>query len=359
MGHPLYQRTQRWLATLLALTVLTSAACAAATQTSGSSGSTAGPATKGAPPAASAPGGAGMLADEGRSSAGVPGGAPVTSPSTPSGNALERQGQAQPPVAPQPAPSSGTTEEPRPAQGRNQDFSRMIIYNTSITLTVKDVPASVDEVSALATRSGGYISGSSVRQEGARTFATVNIRVPAQGYAEVMAALRGIGLKVESEKGSAQDVTEEFADIDAQVRNLQVTEEQLRALMAKATTIDEILRVQTQISNVRGQIERLKGRQVFLQRNAELATINVSLQPEAAARAQTTPNGWDPLRIAEESWQESLKVIQALATVGIRVLVFSWWLIPVLAAAMALYFSRRHRAGPAAPAASPSSTAAN
>lgn len=350
MRTPRLHLTHRWLAAIVALTLMTTAACSAlpAPGSGGSSSSKTAPPTS---PAAGAAEPARQAMDE--AAAMSAGGAS----SPPSANALERQGQAAPGGAPQPmaTPASAPSEGPMPAQGQNQNFDRMIIYNTSITLTVKDVSASVDEVSGLAARSGGYISGSSVRQEGERTFATITIRVPAQGYADVMSALRGIGLKVESEKGSAQDVTEEFADLDAQVRNLQVTEEQLRALMAKATTIDEILRVQGQISNVRGQIERLKGRQQFLQRNAELATIAVSLQPEAAARTQTTTStGWDPLRIAEESWQESLRVLQAFATVGIRVLVFSWWLVPVLGLAAALYISqRRHRETPPAPATPP------
>lgn len=338
MRHSRPRPPHRWIAALLALTLLTGAACSAVPSFGGGDSSTASAPSKTSPPAAPA---AGAAQDAAMPDSAVPAGQPPRS-----GNALERPAPAQP----QPTQPSGTTEESRPSQGQNQNLDRMIIYTTSITLTVKDVPATVDEVSSLATRSGGYISGSSVRQEGERTFATVTIRVPAQGYAGVMSALRGMGLKVEAEKGSAQDVTEEFADLDAQVRNLQVTEEQLRTLMAKATTIDEILRVQSQISQVRGQIERLKGRQQFLQRNAELATITVSLQPEAAAKAQTTPNGWEPLRVAEEAWQESLKVLQALATVGIRVVVFSWWLIPVLAALAAWIASRRHRAGPAAPA---------
>lgn len=350
MRRPRIRLAHRWLTAVLLLTLLTGAACAAVPSIGQSGGGSASAPTKTAPPQAQSGEGGGMSFED---AAGTPGNAPAGGPSG-SGNALERPPTA--PSSPQPAPPNSTADEFRPGQGQNQTFDRMIIYNTAITLTVKDVPASVDEVSSLAMRSGGYISGSSVRQEDERTFATITIRVPAAGYADVMSALRSLGLKVESEKGSAQDVTEEFADLDAQVRNLEVTEQQLRTLMEKATTIDEILRVQSQITQVRGQIERLKGRQQFLQRNAELATINVSLQPEAAARSQTTPNGWDPLRVAEESWRESLEVLQVLATVGIRVLVFSWWLIPVLAALAAYIASRRHRNGRAAPAAPPASS---
>ncbi|MCX6021021.1 MAG: DUF4349 domain-containing protein, partial [Chloroflexi bacterium] len=184
--------------------------------------------------------------------------------------------------------------------------------------------------------------------------ATITLRVPAQGYADVMTALRRMSVKVESEKGEAKDVTEEFADIDAQVRNLEVTEAQLQELMKKATTIDEILRVQNQISTVRGQIERLKGRAQYLQRNADLATITVTLAPELPAKVTVeTPVGWDPLRVAAGAWRESLRAVQAVLTVGIVTVVFFWWLLPPLALFGFWMMSRRNgrRAAPAANAA--------
>lgn len=331
------------LTSLMVIAALAGAACASlpapGSRASDSSGAAAGGTRTTLPssPATASPPAAAPSAQD----AAVPGVAGSAPTAPRSSNALER------PATPQ----NGMAEGPKPASGQTQSFDRMIIFTTAITLTVKDVPAAVEEVSQLATQAGGYISDSTVRQEGERTLATVTLRVPAQGYAGVMAALRRLGVKVEAENGKAQDVTEEFADLDAQVRNLQVTEEQLRELMKKATTIDEIIRVQSQISTVRGQIERLKGRMVYLQRNAALATVTVSLQPELPGRQPTTPKGWDPLPIAEEAWNASLEVLQALATVGIRVVVFSWWLIPIVAAAFAWAQTRLRRPRPAAPAA--------
>ncbi|MBI4498140.1 MAG: DUF4349 domain-containing protein [Chloroflexi bacterium] len=233
------------------------------------------------------------------------------------------------------APSSG---------GQPQSpLDRMIIYTTTLALTVNDVPQAVEEVTRLTQNAGGLVSASTLRQEGEYTLATLTIRVPALSYPDTMAALRRLAVDVTSEQGQTKDVTEEFTDLEAQVRNLQVTEAQLQELMKRATTIDEILRVQAQLSTVRGQIERLQGRMNYLRRSADLATITVALTPVGFKPKQPTPTGWDPVRIAREAWEDSLAFLQIWAGLGIRILVFSWWLVPPALAAWAIWTALRTR----------------
>ena len=235
-----------------------------------------------------------MMGLEGKASAGVPGATPSESPSA-----------------------------------QDSVIDRMIVYNANISLEVRDVQAAMSAVTRIALGAGGYISGTSSHYQKEKMVATTTIRVPAVAYSQVMADLRALGLRVVQENGAAQDVSEQYSDLQAQIRNLEATEAQFLDLMKRANTIDEILRVQQRLSEVRGQIERIKGRMNYLERTSEMATITVSLMTEGAYTSGPRPR-WDPKGAAQESWEASLEILQTLALAAIRVAVFSWWFIPLL-----------------------------
>lgn len=212
-------------------------------------------------------------------------------------------------------------------QGQGATLDRMIVYNTSIALAVESVPESVNAITALAEGSGGYVAGASLRYQEEKELATLTLKVPASAFGQVMNALRKMAVKVSNETGSTRDVTEEFSDLAAQLRNYEATEAQYLELLKRANTIDEILKVQARLTEVRGQIERTRGRMNLIQRTADMATIAVSLAPAVAVKEKERL-AWDPSRSVREAWEQSLALVQALADVSLRVAVFSWWLAP-------------------------------
>jgi hypothetical protein len=205
-------------------------------------------------------------------------------------------------------------------------------------------------VQRLVLENGGYIATSNTTNQGERQVVTMSVRVPAEAYNDTMAQLRKLGLKVRDEKTTSQDVSEEYADLNAQLRNLEASEAQYLEFMKRAATIDEVLKVQQQLTTVRGQIERIKGRLTFLERRSDLATINVGLYPPAVT---TRPSGdlSNPLDAAVAAWDASIRFLAVAASAAVSVVVFFWWAIPPLAlAAFWLNTRFRRRRAPAAAA---------
>ncbi len=206
---------------------------------------------------------------------------------------------------------------------------RMIIYNANLSIVVKDVQSAISSVGELTSRLGGSVVGTSTSYQDSKMLANVTIKVPSISYNEAMDGLRRLGIKVERENSSGREVTEEYTDLESQLRNLDATEFQYLELMKKAQTIDEILKVQGRLTEIRGQIERTKGRMSYLQRSSEMATITLSILPEGISKVTPpTPREWDPAGAANEAWEASLEIIRGVALVAIRVAVFSWWLAP-------------------------------
>jgi hypothetical protein len=240
-------------------------------------------------------------------------------------------GQASPPGAVAPAPVTGESgDEKEPALPE-----RMIVRNGRIELTVLEMPSSVEAVTALAGQLGGFVLNSDVREQDGQPFATLSLRVPSTRYDEAMRELRRLAVKIDSENSNAQDVTEEFADLGLQVRNLEATEAQYLELLKRAQSVEDVLRVQQRLGEVRTQIERLRGRMNALQRRTDFSQIEVTL------RANTF--GFRPFRYARDSWEMSLRALEG----AIGVAVAGWWLWLLIA--VFVLWARRRRGPPSRP----------
>ncbi len=171
------------------------------------------------------------------------------------------------------------------------DIQRMIVRTSDMTIVVSDIPAAFDKITKLAADITGYVVSSNQWKENGSLLGTISIRVPAEKFDSVMSALRGMADEVTAENTSAQDVTQEYTDLNSTLTNLQATEAQLLEIMKKAVTVDEILAVQTQLTNTRGQIETTKGRMQYLEQTSATSLINVSLTQSKMTVNLTAVNG--------------------------------------------------------------------
>ena len=163
-----------------------------------------------------------------------------------------------PAPAPMPAPSEGFVEDkgyPGGAMPEELAAGRKIIRTGHITLEVEDVDGTTGQVAQVADELGGYVVSSNKREGRTKTYGSVTIRVPADRFGEAFDRLRQLAVKVPFESTESRDVTEEYVDLQARLHNLEATETQYLVLMEKAETVEEMLKVQQALSNVRGQIE--------------------------------------------------------------------------------------------------------
>jgi len=122
---------------------------------------------------------------------------------------------------------------PTPVNGNDTsiDADRMIIRTANMQLVVDDVRDTIDKITGLAQNQQGYVVNSSSWKEGERVVGQITIRVPSADFDYAMSILRSMAVEVNSETTSAQDVTEEYVDLEATLRNLEATEAQLLKLM--------------------------------------------------------------------------------------------------------------------------------
>lgn len=256
-----------------------------------------------------------------------------------------------PPVVGVPVPAPGdeggmTGGDNAPAGG--EGFSptgisdRKIIRTATVTVTVADVGAAVGKVESAATAAGGFVSNSTFTTvapaEGddpeatpapEQSRATITIRVPAEMYQSVVNEIRGLG-DVTSLSSNTSEVTEEYTDLEAQLRHLEATEARYLELMGSASQINDILTLEDRLNQVRLEMEQVKGRLQLLTDLTDLATITVEIVPPLASSGQAAVQqpGW-----AEEAWENawsaSQEVMRAMGVAAITGgVILAWLIIP-------------------------------
>ncbi|MCL4368643.1 MAG: DUF4349 domain-containing protein [Actinobacteria bacterium] len=263
-------------------------------------------------------------------------------------NEALRAGASKPAAAPAaPAPPGGAPANTAAGE-TTAPWDRMIIRTASLILVVGDVEQALAAARDVAQSAGGFVAKSSSRYEGEFQLADITIQVPSVAYDNTIQRLRGLAVRVDNETSSSQDVTEEYTDLDSQLRNLQATEASLVRLMDRSTQISDIIAVQKELTNVRGQIERIQGRMKYLSRRSDMSTISLSLIPEAKSKKRP-PEGWNPLRSMANAWEASLAFLRVVTEVALVAVVFLSWLIIPVGVALFFIWRRRRQRPPVSP----------
>ena len=152
---------------------------------------------------------------------------------------------------------------------------RIIVRTVDTALVVDDVSAALDTAAALARELGGWVVQSN-HSEKHRGY--VSFRVPADRADEAIDRLRHLAVEVKSEISTSRDVTDEYVDNQARLKNLEATEKQLLKLMERTGKVSDLLQVQRELTQVQGEMERLKGRIKLLEQTSAFSLINVSLE---------------------------------------------------------------------------------
>jgi hypothetical protein len=233
-------------------------------------------------------------------------------------------GQSEPGVAYDQAVTSSIMPPDRGSDGFTPGVERVIIQRATLGLLVKDTRQAVDQAKQIVTASQGYVTASNVFENPIDTQivqAEMTIRVPATKLEDTLKQLKGLATKVSTETLSASDQTEQKIDLEAQLKNLRATETQLTTIMGRANTVEETLRVQQELTNVRSQIERLTARIENLVGDAAMASIQLSLTTQESSLPVV---GGEPKSIGEEiklAVKDSLALYRRLSIAGIRTII--------------------------------------
>jgi Domain of unknown function (DUF4349) len=210
-------------------------------------------------------------------------------------------------VSQQAASMSGVPAPPPPTPGSAPD-DRKTIRTGAMDLIVKNPRDTSKKIRQLAEQFGGFLVASDVEGGDEASSASLTVRVPAARFEDACTEIRKLGLQVESEKLEAEDVTRQYVDQAARLRNLHAQETQYLGILRLAKTVQDTLDVSDKLNEVRGEIEQQQAEFDALSKQVETVALTISLRAEADTKVFGL--NWRPL------YQLKLAARQGLESIG-------------------------------------------
>jgi hypothetical protein len=239
---------------------------------------------------------------------------------------------------------SGTTLVSSEAQGETTE--RLVVKRAEMRVSVADPAEAMRTVVQWAESMQGYVVNSNQwnSTSDGQTYinASVMVRVPAERLDEMMQKVRDLAADpktgVLSETVTGEDVTAEYVDSQARLRNLKAAEAQLVELLDQAPDLEYTLDIFRELTEIRSQIEVLEGRIKYLEESAALSALSVEFVAEASLQPlQIGP--WKPAGVAKEAIQTLVKVAQDVGTALIKFVII--WVPFLLPIGLIVYFVRK------------------
>jgi archaellum component FlaC len=216
--------------------------------------------------------------------------------------------------------------------------SRMIIKTGWLNLVVRDVLDTARKIAKFAEEKGGWVVSSNISEHEKVPSGSITVRVPAEKFDEAKDYFRSLAVRVTSEMTQSQDITEEYVDLQSRLRNLEAAESQLLELMKRTGKISEILDVHRELTNIRQQIEQIKGRMQYLEQSVKMSSITVNLALSEELLPVPPAEKWRPKYVLLQTWKNVLNFWKALSYFLIRLIVWAQVWVP---AAIIVYFGIR------------------
>lgn len=248
----------------------------------------------------------------------------------------------------------GAAEDSEAVAGADVDVrEREVVHTAELTVETAEIEEAADSAKEWADDAGGHVASESVTAESGDEgpSASLTLRVPTDRYEDALQELGDLGTQANLER-QVEDVTEEVADVDSRVESAEATLDRLRELVEEADDVEDVLAVESEISDRQEELEALQARQQALADSTSLGTIELSLLPPDSYLAEDESDSIGFTGGLVRGWRALLSVLEGTA-------VALGWLLPFLALAAAavvpaLVWRRRRAAAKAATMAEPS-----
>jgi len=171
-------------------------------------------------------------------------------------------------------PSSALFEESYSVKGSEaQGFQRQVINDAKIRVAVKNIPTAVEKADTLVLSLAGCIDYSYSDGE---SKASMMLRVPSDQLAFALESLSSLGTE-RSRQIASRDVTANVIDYEARLKNNVALRDRLTNLLERANAVEEILKIETELSRVQAEIDSMEGQLNALRKDVAMSRIDLDL----------------------------------------------------------------------------------
>lgn len=249
------------------------------------------------------------------------------------------------------ASTGSTFSEPQTATNEAvaDTIEQKIIYVLELSLKSDDVPASVKALEEKVKAAGGYIAESRQNNYENKTTAFLSLRVPADQFNSFKGDLAQYGI-VENEHLYTDDVSRQYFDVQSRLRSWEAQEKRYLEILQQAKTVEDILKIEDSLANVRREMESLKGQLKYWDNKVQYSEIRINIYPTQTNLNVNDP--WQPVSLESTFTAAKNAVIKTISFIWNALnylIVFVGYLIPVavvlLIAWLVYRYWKRKKAG--------------
>ncbi len=238
------------------------------------------------------------------------------------------------------------------ASNTAQDLDRKIIKTSQLTVVVENADTAIFQFTGIVSDVGGYIVSNRIFSDNKQRGATMVVAVPVDRFEETLNRVRQVPKQIVQDFISSSDVTEQFVDLEARLKNLEATAIRIRELLARAETVEDALKINLELSNIESQIEQIKGKLNALNARTSFSTITIDMRepiPTATPTPTPTPIGWRPDETVARAVQTQDRILRGLgdSAIWIGIVLLPYLLVALLIGLIARSIIVRTRRKPA------------
>ncbi|OEF95714.1 DUF4349 domain-containing protein [Desulfuribacillus alkaliarsenatis] len=202
-------------------------------------------------------------------------------------------------------------------QNRNEQTEvvndRKLIQTVHITLEVENVVGVLRYITDSTNQMNGFVQDSRSWQSNSAQHGYITIRIPAERLPQAVQEIEGLG-ELKDSQTNTLDVTEQYFDREARLRNLERQEERYLDILADASTTEDVLNVERELVRVREHIEVLKGQLTYMEHQISYSTITIQLQERKSITEYSKPSFATAFESAGQAVQNSINMILTFIT---------------------------------------------
>jgi hypothetical protein len=183
------------------------------------------------------------------------------------------------------------------------DLPKIITYNLNANIQVNNVTDSLNKLNQDIQQMGGYVVNSQLYYRETNEYGHFTAKIPADKFNNFRLSIPNMG-KILSLNQTANDITNQYYDAQTRLLNWEAEQARYLEIIKQAKTIDEILKVEGSLANIRQQIEQLKGQLKFWNNAVQYSTVQIELEPVIKPVFQVT-DPWQPV-----SWAKTWKAVK-------------------------------------------------
>lgn len=175
------------------------------------------------------------------------------------------------------APVAGKSfSESKSAQGmESQEITPKIIKTANISMEVMDYAKAKKLIDSIIIRNKAYVVSEGFQQSDVQLGNNMEIKVPATGFVGLLKSLSSVAKRVDYQNIYTQDVTEEYIDVKTRMENKRKVEKTYLDLLRKTSNIEDILKIENKLGEIRAEIESAEGRMRYIDHQVDLSTVSL------------------------------------------------------------------------------------